>query len=167
MWTFSTFCDIFIWDSPLIILFQAYIEDAANRPNITSHILFNKTVISCEWKEKDGKWKIDTYEGESFHANIIFNACGILLREVKRPHPFVKWMKSWSAAKLPDLLPKMSSFLRKMLYDYLPTRKRMHRMNLPGVPSAVCTLCEKMKKTILSTHFWLAPISGSEQKTFC
>merc|ERR1719376_290816 len=28
-----------------------------------------------------------------------------------------------------------------MLHDILPTRERMHRMNLPGVPSAVCTLC--------------------------
>ena len=36
----------------------------------------------------------------------------------------------------------MSSFLWKMLHDILPTRERMNRMNLPGVPSAVCTLCD-------------------------
>ena len=29
-----------------------------------------------------------------------------------------------------------------MLHDILPTRERMFRMKLPGVPSAVCTLCE-------------------------
>ena len=29
-----------------------------------------------------------------------------------------------------------------MLHDILPTRERMNRMNLPGVLSAVCTLCD-------------------------
>ena len=40
------------------------------------------------------------------------------------------------------LTSKMSSFLWKMLHDILPTWERMYRMNLPGVTSAVCTLCE-------------------------
>ena len=61
---------------------------------------------------------------------------------VERLNPFVDWKKSWMAASLPGLSSKMSSFLWKMLHDILPTRERMNRMNLPGVPSAVCTLCE-------------------------
>merc|ERR1712013_427043 len=32
--------------------------------------------------------------------------------------------------------------LWQMLHDILPTWERMNRMNLPGVPSAVCTLCD-------------------------
>ena len=29
-----------------------------------------------------------------------------------------------------------------MLHDILPTRERMNRLNLPGVPSVVCSLCK-------------------------
>ena len=47
------------------------------------------------------------------------------------------------AASLPGLSSKMISFLWKMLHDILPTQERMNRMNRPGVPSAVCTLCEE------------------------
>ena len=66
---------------------------------------------------------------------------------VKRLNPFVDWM----AASLPGLTTKISSFLWKILHDILPTGERMNRMNLPGVPSAVCTLyVRKMQKIILS-----------------
>merc|ERR1719158_186585 len=57
---------------------QAYIEDAASKHSITPHILFNKTVVSCEWKERDGKWKVDTSDGKIYHANVLINAAGIL-----------------------------------------------------------------------------------------
>ena len=45
---------------------------------ITPHILFNKKVVSCEWKEKDGKWRVDTSDGEIYYANVLVNAAGIL-----------------------------------------------------------------------------------------
>ena len=61
---------------------------------------------------------------------------------VERLNPSVDWKKSWTAASLPGLTSQMSSFLWKMLHDILPTRERMFRMKLPGVPSAVCTLCD-------------------------
>ena len=60
---------------------------------------------------------------------------------VERLNPSMDWKKSWMAASLPGLTSNKSSFLWKMLHDILPTRERMHRMSLPGVPSAVCTLC--------------------------
>ena len=56
-------------------------------------------------------------------------------------HSFNFWI-SWMASSVPGLSSKMSLFLLKMLHDILPTRERMNRMNLPGVPSAVCTLCD-------------------------
>ena len=40
--------------------------------------MFNKTVVSCEWKEKDGKWGIYTSDGEIYYANVVINASGIL-----------------------------------------------------------------------------------------
>ena len=60
---------------------------------------------------------------------------------VERLNPSMDWKKSWMAASLPGLTSNKSSFLWKMLHDILPTRERMHRMSLPGVPSAICTLC--------------------------
>jgi len=57
---------------------QAYIADAASSHNITPHIEFNKTVIKCEWREEEGKWKVDTSDGVTYLANVLVNATGIL-----------------------------------------------------------------------------------------
>ena len=65
---------------------------------------------------------------------------------VERLNPSMDWKKSWMAASLPGLTSSKSSFLWKMLHDILPTRERMHRMSLPGVPSAICTLCSDNKE---------------------
>ena len=46
-------------------------------------------------------------------------------------------------ASLLGLTSKMSAFLWEMLHDIVPTQERMNRINLPGVPSAVGTLCDE------------------------
>ena len=62
--------------------------------------------------------------------------------------------------KLHDVIILLIS-LWKMLRDILPTQERMHRMKLPGVPSAVCTLC-KEKEGDTSEH---ALLTGSYIRT--
>ena len=59
---------------------------------------------------------------------------------VERLNPLVGWKKFWMAASLPVVSSKISSSQLKMLFDILPTRERMQRMNLSDVPSAVCML---------------------------
>ena len=62
-----------------------------------------------------------------------------------QPHLLTWLSKFWSLDPTFDFFSVHLYFdllIWKMLHDILPTRERMNRMNLPGVPSAVCTLCD-------------------------
>ena len=61
---------------------------------------------------------------------------------IESKFPEVDWVNTWSLAVTPGLSSDLTSFLWLMIHHLLPTRERLHRMNMPGTNSPICDLCD-------------------------
>ena len=50
----------------------------AKEHDIISHIKFNTTVERCDWQEKEGTWRVTTFEGTVYSCNVLVHAGGML-----------------------------------------------------------------------------------------
>ena len=57
--------------------------------------------------------------------------------------PTTDWPRTWSRARLRGLGPELSSYLLKMLWGILPTKKRLHHLHPRSHPSPYCQLCRR------------------------
>ena len=57
----------------------------------------------------------------------------------ERLHPLLDWERSWSYLSIRGLSGVQRSFLFRLLHNLLPTRSRLHRMNLTEDP--YCDIC--------------------------
>ena len=64
------------------------------------------------------------------------------LCKTETKNPNIDWENTWSLAVTPGLCSDMTSFLWRMLHGLLPTRERLHRLNMPGITSPLCDLCK-------------------------
>ena len=60
---------------------------------------------------------------------------------IEMKHPGVNWELIWSLATDSGLPSELSTFLWNMVHNLLPTRERLHMLNMPDTPSPVCNLC--------------------------
>ena len=59
--------------------------------------------------------------------------------EIEFPGP--DWMNIWAATCISGLTSNMMSFLWRMVHNLLPCPSRLFRLNMPGISSSVCGLC--------------------------
>ena len=55
-------------------------------------------------------------------------------------HRDVDWKRTWEMVNIRGMNAERTTFLLKCLYDIVPTKSRLHRLNLTNSP--VCDLCE-------------------------
>ena len=56
-------------------------------------------------------------------------------------HPDRNWELIWPLATTPGLPSELTSFLWLLFHNILPTRERLHHLNMPNITNPLCDLC--------------------------
>ena len=78
----------------------------------------------------------------------------------ERNNPDSNWEQIWSLSSTPGLPSELSTFLWLLFHNILPTKERLHRMNMPNITSPACDLCNMDTIDSLKHALLLCPFNN-------